>query len=177
MTAGGMRDGGEIEALVTDRYLESLLTLGVAGGALPDDGTGARLQPEVRRATDLLRRDLPRFHPSFRFEERVALRLAELAAAMRVPAAAGGEGSVVPITIVPAADFPDDDGDERAHDAAGDDAAAERLERVRPLLIGGALTSAALSLAGAAYVAWRRTRPPSTPMARAARAVARGRLD
>jgi hypothetical protein len=171
-----MRDGGEIEALVTDRYLESLLTLGVAGGATPDDGTGARLQPEVRRATDLLRRDLPRFHPSFRFEERVALRLAELAAAMRMPAAAGGEGSVVPITIVPVAGYPDD-GEPTDDDPTDDDAAAERLERVRPLLIGGALTSAALSLAGAAYVAWRRTRPPSTPMARAVRAVARGRLD
>jgi hypothetical protein len=171
-----MRDGGEIEALVTDRYLESLLTLSVAGGATPDDGTGARLQPEVRRATDLLRRDLPRFHPSFRFEERVALRLAELAAAMRVPAAAGGEGSVVPITLVPAADYPNDDYADD-DEPADDDAAAERLERVRPLLIGGALTSAALSLAGAAYVAWRRTRPPSTPMARAVRAVARGRLD
>jgi hypothetical protein len=129
----------------------------------------------VRRATDLLRRDLPRFHPSFRFEERVALRLAELAAAMRVPAAAGGEGSVVPITLVPAADYPNDDYPD--DEPADDDAAAERLERVRPLLIGGALTSAALSLAGAAYVAWRRTRPPSTPMARAVRAVARGRLD
>ncbi len=37
----------------------------------------------------------------------------------------------------------------------------------RPLLIGGALTSAALSLAGAAYVAWRLNRPPASPMARA----------
>jgi hypothetical protein len=106
----------------------------------------------------------------------VALRLAELAAAMRVPAAAGGEGSVVPITLVPAADYPNDDYADD-DEPADDDAAAERLERVRPLLIGGALTSAALSLAGAAYVAWRRTRPPSTPMARAVRAVARGRLD
>ena len=47
---------------------------------------------------------------------------------------------------------------------------------VRPLLIGGALTSAALSLAGAAYVAWRLRRPVGTPMARAVRAVARTRL-
>ena len=41
----------------------------------------------------------------------------------------------------------------------------------RPLWIGGALTSAALSLAGAAYLAWRFRRPPSTAMARAVRAV------
>jgi hypothetical protein len=166
-----MRDGGEIEALVTDRYLESLLSLGVSspadrGAAGPD-----RLHPDVRRATEHLRRDLPRFHPSFRFEERVALRLAELAAAMRVPAAAGGEAAVVPIAIVPEGGF-----DPAADDAAADDA-DERFERVRPLLIRGALTSAALSLAGAAYVAWRRNRPPSDVMARAVRAVARARLD
>ncbi len=46
----------------------------------------------------------------------------------------------------------------------------------RPLIIGGALTSAALSLAGAAYVAWRLNRPATGPMVRAARAVARSRL-
>ncbi|HSK53259.1 MAG TPA: hypothetical protein VLA44_10920 [Clostridia bacterium] len=175
MTVGGMRDGGEIEALVTDRYLESLLTLGVAGlaegGAAGDD----RLHPDVRRATEHLRRDLPRFHPSFRFEERVALRLAELAAAMRVPAAAGGERAVVPIAIGPASGF-DPAGDPVEDDDADQDA-DELLERVRPLLIRGALTSAALSLAGAAYVAWRRNRPPSDAMARAVRAVARARLD
>jgi hypothetical protein len=42
----------------------------------------------------------------------------------------------------------------------------------RPLLVGSALTSAALSLAGAAFVAWRLTRgAPSDPMARAVRAA------
>jgi len=47
---------------------------------------------------------------------------------------------------------------------------------VRPLLIGGAaITSAALSIAGAAYVAWRLNRPPTSAMVRAARAVARTR--
>ncbi|HEX2755925.1 MAG TPA: hypothetical protein VHM48_10700, partial [Candidatus Limnocylindrales bacterium] len=48
----------------------------------------------------------------------------------------------------------------------------------RPLLIGGALTSAALSIAGAAFVAWRLGRPgrASTPMARAARVVRTARL-
>jgi hypothetical protein len=42
----------------------------------------------------------------------------------------------------------------------------------RPLLVGGALTSAALSLAGAAFVAWRLTRgAPTDPMARAVRSA------
>jgi hypothetical protein len=40
--------------------------------------------------------------------------------------------------------------------------------RARPYLIGGALTSAAISLAGAAFVAWRLTRPVH-PVIRAAR--------
>jgi hypothetical protein len=40
----------------------------------------------------------------------------------------------------------------------------------RPVLVGGAVTSAALSLAGAAFVAWRLTRgAPTDPMARAVR--------
>jgi hypothetical protein len=56
----------------------------------------------------------------------------------------------------------------------GDSADAPGYGR-RPLIIGGAITSAALSLAGAAYVAWRLNRPVAGPMVRAARAVARTR--
>ena len=179
MTAA--RDGGEIEALVTDRYLESIL----ARASGPPDVPADRLQPGVRLAAARLRHDLPRVHPSFRFEERLALRLADVAAGMRIPAAAGGEGTVIPFAFGPTRRAGRGDG------AAGrplgaldpldpgailyDGPLDERPDRVRPLLIGGALTSAALSLAGAAYVAWRRTRPATTPMARAVRAVARGR--
>ena len=49
MTAGG-RDGGEIEALITDRYLESLLTLGLGGTTRASLGEtiAGRLQPQVR---------------------------------------------------------------------------------------------------------------------------------
>jgi hypothetical protein len=176
---GESRDGGEIEALVTDRYLESLLVgdqngrpgLGLApagfvpAGFVPLD----RLQPAVRLAATQLTRDLPRFHPSFRFEERLALRLAGIADAMRLPAAAGAEGTLIRLD-------PARGPGELLFDPLADRSLDERLDRVRPLLIGGALTSAALSLAGAVFVAWRRTRPPLTPMARAARAVARGRL-
>jgi hypothetical protein len=46
----------------------------------------------------------------------------------------------------------------------------------RTLIIGSALTSAAISLAGAAYVAWRLGRPPLSPMARAVRAAQQARL-
>ena len=173
MTAGA-RDGGEIEALVTDRYLESLLTLGFdeAMPASLGETIAARLQPQVRLASARLARDAPRYHPSFRFEERVALNLAEIAGSMRVQHAAGGEGSVVPFGI--RANVGGDTLDPR-DDLLFDGPLDERSDRVRPLLIGGALTSAALSLAGAAFVAWWRTRP-ATPMARAVRAVGRGRL-
>ena len=51
------------------------------------------LDPAARAAArPPLAATCPRFHPSFRFEERLALRLAEAAAAMRLPVAAGGEG-------------------------------------------------------------------------------------
>ena len=91
-----------------------------------------------------------RVHPSFRFEERLARRLAEAAAGMRLATAVGGEGTILPF---PGA-VPD---------------TARPVPR-RPLLFGGAVTSAALGLAGAAFVAWRRTRgAPTDPMARAIR--------
>jgi hypothetical protein len=57
---------------------------------------------------------------------------------------------------------------------AEDEAAAdpERTGLARPLLLGGAVTSAALSLAGAAFVAWRVSRGAGDdPMVRAVRAA------
>ena len=159
-TAG--RDGHEVEALVTDRYLEALLAAharGADSGPTPSDPDEA-----VRRTADRLARDLPRFHPSFLFEEALAARLAAHARRMRLPAAAGAEGLIVPLpTGDPLGDLLDGD--------AGDAPGYGR----RPLIIGGAITSAALSLAGAAYVAWRLNRPAAGPMVRAARAVARTR--
>jgi hypothetical protein len=168
------RDGSEVEALLTDLYLESVLAR--SGTDLgPAD---ARLDPALRAASDRLRRDLIRVHPSFRFEERLAARLAEVAAGMRVPAAAGGEGTVVrfgrPGGRHVTGGEPDAFDPLSFSDADDDD----RREIARPLLIGGALTSAAISLAGAAFVAWRRTRPARSrsAMVRAARAVRHARI-
>ena len=170
--SGRSSDGTEIEALVTDRYLEALLAGGSEDGGRSDPAARAP-RPELRHAVTRLRDELPRLHPSFRFEERLAQRLAEVAAGMRIPHAAGGEGTVVPIgshRVVASRDASPDE------DLLFDGPLDDRPDRVRPLLIGGALTSAALSLAGAAYVAWRRTRPVTTPMERAVRAVAARRL-
>jgi hypothetical protein len=154
------RDGGEIEALITDRYLDSLLAVQpmIAAGGSPgpfaaDDSLGAAVRAVSRR----LATDLPRFHPSFRFEERLALRLAEVAASLRLPIAAGGEGQAIAIrelhpgTPDPLRVAPEDEDDRDA----------------RPLLIGSAVAASALSLAGA-WLAWRRR---TSPMARAVRAA------
>jgi hypothetical protein len=149
------RDSGEIEAFIVDRYLESLLA------RHPADIEGVPI--ELRATAQRLASGLPRHHPSFRFEERLALRLAEVAARMRMPAAAGAEGVVVPIRDV------------RADDPVDEPRAPGARPAVPPVVIGGVLTSAAISIAGAAIVAWRRGRPASDPMVRAIRAVARTR--
>jgi hypothetical protein len=167
-TFGG-RDAREVDALVTDRYLEGLLAAHARGADRSPHTTASEPDADVRRAADRLSTGLPRLHPSFRFEEALAARLAEVAARMGLSAAAGAEGLVVPIrTAGLPVDGPDDAAD--AGPAEGDPRGIGR-----PLLIGGALTSAAISIAGAAYVAWRLNRPPSSAMVRAARAVARTR--
>jgi hypothetical protein len=137
---------GEIEAFVVDRYLESLLARG------PRDDTD--VPPDLRTTAELLTTGLPRYHPSFRFEEALAARLAAAASAR------AGRLIEFPLDLTRAV-------------AAGD----ERVVAVRPVVIGGVLTSAALSIAGAAYVAWRRGRPPAHAMSRAVRAVARARTS
>ncbi len=148
MTTPATLDSVEIEALVTDRYLDALLA--AAERRAPDAPVDPALDPALRGAALRLRDELVRVHPSFRFEERLARRLAEAAAGMRLPTAVGGEGTILP--------FPG---------AAPD---TSRPVPRRPLLFGGAVTSAALGLAGAAFVAWRRTRgAPTDPMARAIR--------
>jgi hypothetical protein len=153
------RDVGEIEALITDRYLDSILAIQPAVDDGLFGGPGARVSAAVRAVSRRLSTDLPRFHPSFRFEERLALRLAEVSASMRLPVAAGGEGHSVAIRrIQPATPDPLVVLDDRDLDA--------RLEG-RPLLIGGAVAASAISLAGA-WLAWRRR---TSPMARAIRAA------
>lgn len=175
------RDLVEVDALVTDRYLDSLLAgadeplvglpaaargWGTLAGLLAGGRTAdrERLDRGVRLASERLTRDLPRFHPSFRFEERLAVRLAEAAAAMRLPAA----GADRETTLIP---FPmPEPYDPSGHvDPEPGEAWADSLSR--PLLVGGAVVASALSLAGAAWVAWRRSRVRVNPMVRAIRAL------
>jgi hypothetical protein len=205
-------DATEIDALQTDRYLDALLS--AAERRADDVPADAAIDPTLRLAARRLRDELVRTHPSFRFEERLARRLADAALRMRLATAAGGEAEA---TVIPfpaplladpalAAELANPElaalfgppyavglADGTARDAAGGgatksgtgaavaassqvpaDAAAWPFGpfAARPLLVGSALTSAALSLAGAAFVAWRLTRgAPSDPMARAVRAA------
>jgi hypothetical protein len=161
------REAIEVEALRTDRYLDALLAQHdgrtVEGAALAGVGPGADatgVEPAIRSAIDALDRTLLRVHPSFRFEERLARRLAEVADAMRLSEAAGAEGAAVPVALPFDASL-----DPAAPGADAGVAWGTPLAGVtRPLLIG------ALSLAGAVIVVWRLGRPLD-PMARAVRAA------
>jgi hypothetical protein len=161
----GAGDSSEVQALITDRYLDSLLTLAPERPGEPLDDPDTSLSAAVRAVSRRLATDLPRFHPSFRFEERLALRLAEIAASMRLPLAAGGE-SAAAITQIPLAPATDRwAGRAPLRVARDDDADADRDNR--PLLIGSAVAASAISLAGA-WLAWRRR---TSPMSRAIRAA------
>jgi hypothetical protein len=206
----------EVDALQTDRYLDALLAA-VERRAV-DAPADVAVDPTLRRAARRLRDELVRTHPSFRFEERLARRLADAAIRMRLATAAGGEAEAAlipfptPLLADPmlAAELANPElvallglrEDVRLSEAeAGGGSAASGIAAASgitaaarsrpttvapadalsrpprpagpgPLLVGGALTSAALSLAGAAFVAWRLTRgAPADPMARAVRAA------
>src|SRR4029079_355461 len=105
MTAGlpPDRDRTDIEALVPDRYLASVLAAAERGA--DDAPADTELDPETRRAVGVLRRALVRVHPSFRFEERLASRLAALAAA-RAEAAGCGVPSPAARSVRPGAPDP-----------------------------------------------------------------------
>jgi hypothetical protein len=178
-------DAGDVDALITDRYLESILVAhsrGADAGPIP---AAERPPTDVRQVSDWLVRGLPRLHPSFRFEEALAATLMATAARMRLHLAAGSVGNassadsagvVVPLEVRPSM--------EPSSGPSPIDGHEDRLEVPvdhrpvgigRPWLIGGALTSAVLSLVGGVYVAWRIGRGRRSPMARAVRAVARTR--
>lgn len=146
MTLRASGRDGEIEAFVVDRYLESLLA------REPRDPSD--IPADLLATAEALTTALPRYHPSFRFVEALSARLTAAAVGHDGPA------DVVALPGLPRHGLPAD----------------VRSGQVRPVVIGGVLTSAAISIAGAAYVAWRRGRPPVDPMSRAVRAVARARL-
>ncbi|MHB8960039.1 MAG: hypothetical protein ACYDAN_10470 [Candidatus Limnocylindrales bacterium] len=188
---------------MTDQYLDMLLAQVErrAAGALartlprtttrtadcalaPEGGAPTSTEPAEpdaarRHAGAVLRATLLRAHPSFRFEERLAAQLADLAAPGAPRAftvVAGRSGDIIPF---PAADLPAEDpllaavlaGELDPSDGAAVDRADGVRSPSRPLLVGGAITSAAISLVGVAWVAWRASHPAGASMGRAARAA------
>ena len=167
---GERRDDLEVEALLTDRYIDSLLAArDRRARPAPTDPLPAS---DVRGATHRLEAELPRVHPSFRFEERLAATLQHAADHGTLPIAAGGEAVVSFPQLGPGPEWV---GFDPFGEAPADPADPPGLPR--PILIGGAVASAALSVAGAALVAWRLSRGEGEPMTRAVRAVNRLRSD
>ena len=173
------RDRTQVDALVADRYLDALLA--AADRRASDAPADSSLDPDVRDAARVLRAALVRVHPSFRFEERLAARLASLAAAQAGRGELAAGGTVLPFPGSPALDADLDailrgDVDPSAPDSPELDGGA--VPDRRPLIVTGAITSAALSLAGVARAAWRASRPAArrSAMGRAAR-MAHARRD
>jgi hypothetical protein len=165
------RDAAEVDALVADRYLENLLA--AADRHAIDAPADASLDPDLRRAARVLQGALVRVHPSFRFEERLAARLGELAAVHAAPsgtqalaAGSAGAGTLVPfpgsragIATDPLLDAVLSGALDPADEEAIARAEGEPVRRAPLLVVGSAaITSAALSLVGVAWVAWRASR-------------------
>ena len=189
MTDAAAGDDLEVEALLTDHYLASLLA--ARDRRAQDVPADLRLDPELRVVARRLDAELGRVHPSFHFEERLATLLSERAASMQlarrrgsvahepglIAIAASGAAASGPVELTVLPDPPGGVEESAAFRRARTWARTEsmpwarsHIDGPRPLLIGSALTSAAISLAGA-YMAWRRGRPSNGAMGRAVRAV------
>ncbi len=182
-----------IERLLADR--DRALAASRLGAEAAHRGQPRTEDATILATVDRLARSLVRVHPSFRFEERLSQRLAALAEAgladsleARRPTPARGTAPAAssPPDTSPAAATPPTTTEPPPSLATNPPPSTDSLEpsttrRGRrpvpvvpaplrhPLVIGGALTSAAISIAGAAFLAWRRTRPRPHPMSRAVR--------
>jgi hypothetical protein len=151
--------------------------IGFAGARVGAGTIGVELPPGFQRSEFLF---------SHGFVDRVVARAdlrRELAAADAVHAlAAGGaripsrSGALIPFPGTTVEATIDDpllaavlDGRLDPTDADAVARAAGTRSPARPLIVGGAITSAAISLVGVAWVAWRASRPGGSTMSRAAR--------
>lgn len=125
--------GHEDEAVIqADAYIDALLAgHGRSPVALAQPGTS--LAGQIRHTIELLESSLPRFHPSFRFEEGLAARLRG-AATSGMPDPSTGTAEVTRLPL--------------AHPLGG---LSEGVGIDRRLLVGGAIASG-VSLAGAAVL-------------------------
>ncbi len=163
------------DALRTERFVNDLRADGrrPAEAPLADaSAADAESDPQIQLAARALRANLIRVHPSFRFEEGLAERLAAAAAAA---ATEPGTLTAFPAeTVVSIADR-DTAGTGTSRRAILPAVAFRRIPEVasrpsRPLIVGGVgVASAAISIG--AYVAWRHARPSTGRMGRAVKAA------
>ncbi len=168
------------DARRTERYLDGLVAGDERRAAeIPVD---TDMDPAIRVAARQLRAGLVRVHPSFRFEEALAARLAESANRMRAgsPASAaerktpGLPGTVAAFRSPSQARLQTVAGEAGGNSAVVGGPSDATSRPRRPLIVGGVgVASAAISL-GAVYVAWRYSHPTSGRMSRAVR-TAHGR--
>ena len=105
--------------------------------------------PRIAAAATALHTSLVRFHPSFRFEDRLAARLRAAARGeIWLPNHAPARPSLVETTGATVISFPG---------ATTGPRSATDPDHARGLLLGGAIASG-VSIAGAALLAWRRQR-------------------
>jgi hypothetical protein len=116
-------------ALATDAYIDLLLDGPERAAATP--AHARRLDAQLSATIDLLAGGLPRFHPSFSFEERLAARL------RRAGAPAAGELVRLPPPV---------------------GLTVARLDR-RVIIGGAAIAASGVSMAAVAWLAGRRGRP------------------
>ena len=179
----GWRGGEADDALQVDVYLEALLASHDRRPQMAFElAPGDALDASERTAARFLADHLVRFHPSFRFEERLAARLGAVAGGSAAGTGAADAGATL-VAFPGTAAGPIDDApamaetDDSEHVAIEVDGSAHwrfPTQEQRRVLIGGAIASG-VSLAGAAIVAWRAASPPRTAFGRATRAAHRGR--
>lgn len=122
------------DAIAIDGHLDRLLGAGPAAVAASDEA----IDPALLRTVEVVQRILVRFHPSFRFEERLAARLRTQHGVQ--PGEAGGR--VVPFPAPLGTSAP---------------TMLERTERrSRGLIVGGAIASGVSIASIGAVLAWRR---------------------
>ncbi len=139
-----MLGAGARDARRTEIYLDGLMAAEERGAL--DAPMDLDVDPAVLFAARRLRADLVRPHPSFRFEEGLARRLALAASPSAILRPLGEPGWDGPTDLGPGAISPVEP---RMHSLTSRSA--------RPLIVGG--VASAISI-GAVYVAWRWTRGP-----------------
>jgi hypothetical protein len=172
-----MLGGGARNARRTERFLDGLMEAEERGAT--DAPMDVDLDPAVLFAARELRADLVRAHPSFRFEEGLASRLAQTAGRMSNSGHHSQPGRSGSMTSFEARRTVEIGSARRAADQTQPEPAPPRptlhSRSSRPLVVGGVgVASAAISI-GAVYVAWRWSRASKTPMVRAVRAARSGR--